>query len=82
MDKEDHIPTDMRQAIAEFSQKAQAIVDSFRHTLEQEPTPGMIYHYTNDVGLRGIIETGRLWFTHIFDLNDPGELVHGVDPAL
>jgi hypothetical protein len=82
MDKQDHVPGDMRQAIVEFSQKAQAIVDSFRQTLEQQPSPGMIYHYTNDVGLRGIIETGRLWFTDIFDLNDHSELMHGVDPAL
>jgi hypothetical protein len=33
--------------------------------------PPIIYHYTNDAGLRGILESGKLWLTDIFDLNDP-----------
>jgi len=30
-----------------------------------------------DVGLRGILETGQLWLTDVFSLNDPSELNHG-----
>jgi hypothetical protein len=41
-----------------------------------------IYHYTNDAGLHGILKTGKLWFTDIFNLNDPSELKHGMDLAL
>ncbi|MGA9505323.1 MAG: DUF2971 domain-containing protein, partial [Terriglobales bacterium] len=34
-------------------------------------------HYTGDGGLRGILETGQLWLTDVFSLNDPSELNHG-----
>jgi hypothetical protein len=30
--------------------------------------PPIVYHYTNDVGLKGIQEVGQLWLTDIFDL--------------
>jgi hypothetical protein len=36
-----------------------------------------LYHYTNAIGLKGIIETGRLWATHLGYLNDPSERRHG-----
>jgi hypothetical protein len=42
----------------------------------------MIYHYTDDLGLRGIIESGKLWFSDIFGLNDPSELRHGLGVAI
>ena len=42
----------------------------------------MIYHYTNDAGLQGIIESGKLWFSDIFGLNDPSELRHGLKVAI
>jgi hypothetical protein len=42
----------------------------------------MIYHYTNDTGLKGIIESGKLWFSDIFGLNDPSELRHGLAVAI
>jgi len=76
------IPAEMRQAIQVFFRKAEAIVNSFASTLDKQPPPSIIYHYTNDAGLRGIIETGKLWFTDIFNLNDPTELRHGLNPAL
>jgi hypothetical protein len=47
-----------------------------------EPPPPIIYHYTNDVGLRGILESGQLWFTDIFNLNDPSELRQGLSHAV
>jgi Protein of unknown function (DUF2971) len=42
----------------------------------------MIYHYTNDAGLKGIIESGKLWFSDIFGLNDPSEFRHGLKVAI
>jgi hypothetical protein len=41
-----------------------------------------IYHYTDDRGLAGILESGRIRLTEIFGLNDPTELRHGVSPAI
>ena len=31
---------------------------------------GLLYHYTSEAGLQGIIESGRLWATHVRFLND------------
>jgi hypothetical protein len=72
----------MRDALANFNREADEIVDSFLATLEASPPPPIIYHYTNDVGLRGILETGQLWLTDIFSLNDPSELSHGLSHAI
>ena len=59
-----------------------AIADSFTKELIATPVPPLIYHYTNDSGLRGILESGQLWFTNIFNLNDPTEIYHGMGHAL
>jgi hypothetical protein len=82
MNPHPHIPADMRAAIAEFSHKADGIVTAFASELDKHPPPPVIYHYTNDAGLRGIIETGKLRLTDIFYLNDPTELRHGIGPAI
>jgi hypothetical protein len=76
------IPPDLRDALKEFDTKADQIIKSFLGTLEAQKPPSIIYHYTNDVGLRGILETGKLWLNDIFDLNDPSELKHGLSLAL
>ena len=60
-----------------FNDVATRLTDSFFKTIEVPPPP-IIYHYTNDVGLRGILETGKLWLTDMFNLNDPSELSHGL----
>jgi Protein of unknown function (DUF2971) len=40
-----------------------------------------LYHYTDGRGLKGILESGRVWFTDYRHLNDPSELTHGIDMA-
>ena len=77
-----HIPADMQEAIETFFRKSEGIVNAFAADIEKEPPPPMIYQYTNDVGLRGILENGKLWFTDIFNLNDPAELKHGISSAV
>jgi hypothetical protein len=72
----------MSDALNTFNGEAERIVDEFLSALESAPAPPTIYHYTNDVGLRGILDTGRLWFTDVFNLNDPSELSHGLSHAL
>lgn len=78
----DAVPRDMQDALERFNEDAAEIVQSFLATLESQPPPPIIYHYTNDVGLKGILETGRLWLTDIFSLNDPSELTHGFSVAI
>ena len=78
----DAVPRDMQDALEKFNDEAGEIVHSFLATLESQPPPPIIYHYTNDVGLKGILETGLLWLTDIFSLNDPSELTHGFSVAI
>jgi hypothetical protein len=66
----------------QFDDGADEVVSSFVRSLEEEAPPSRIYHYTSDVGMRGILESGMIWLTDIFNLNDPSELRHGVQPAI
>jgi hypothetical protein len=75
---EEELPSELRAAVGEFvhwyTQRLRAEQESTKitHTL---------YHYTNENGLRGIIESQRLWFTSYLHLNDPSELTHGMNVA-
>jgi len=62
-----------------ISDKASRINNSLVNNLISNVEPSVIYHYTNDIGLKGILGTGKLWLTDIFDLNDPSELKLGLD---
>jgi len=73
----DIVPPDMRLELQKFDEYAEQITKSLVGSIEASPPPPIIYHYTNDIGLRGILETGRVWLTDIFSLNDPSELSHG-----
>lgn len=77
-----NIPQDMKDELTKFDATAESCVNSFLETVEFRDPPEIIYHYTNDVGLRGILETGQLWLTDIFSLNDPSELSHGFSHAV
>lgn len=72
----------MRKALDNFEKEFQKIIGSFIQHIEASALSPIIYHYTNDVGLRGILESGRLWLTDIFNLNDPSELEYGVSKAV
>jgi len=48
-------------------------------TDEYSTPPPLLFHYTSDAGLQGIIESGTVWATDIAYLNDSRELGHGFD---
>jgi Protein of unknown function (DUF2971) len=67
------------EALDKFNEESNRINDDIIKSLvSNAELPPFIYHYTNDVGLRGILKTGKFWLTDIFALNDPSELEHGV----
>ena len=76
------IPQEVSDALKKFLDEAWAIFQSFAKTVEAQAPPPIIYHYTNDVGLKGILESGQFHLTDIFKLNDPSELLHSFDIAL
>jgi hypothetical protein len=66
----------LQQLLDEFDKSP--IVNAYANTLNAKPPPSIIYHYTDGAGLRGILETGKIWCTDIFNLNDTSEIRHGV----
>jgi Protein of unknown function (DUF2971) len=76
------VPDDMREATEKFYAEAEITVNAFAANMDSQPPPPTIYHYTDDAGLRGILQSGKMWITDIFNLNDPTELKHGMMAAL
>ena len=76
------VPRDMAKAILRCDAEATKVLQAFINAVEAKKPPPVLYHYTNDAGLAGIVESGRLWFSDIFALNDPSELRHGVSIAI
>ena len=78
----DPFPANMRVMIDECHRACEGIVDTFGQGLKSDPLRPFFYHYTNGAGFRGILETGKLWLTDIFNRNDPSELKYGFGPAI
>ena len=72
------LPPVLQEAISKFSAWAEQHLLAEQHA-NTIATP--LYHYTNGYGLKGILESGRIWFTDYRHLNDPSELTHGIDMA-
>jgi hypothetical protein len=75
-------PKELMDVIENYDERAWSLLDKLTKELDAKSPPPMIYHYTNDVGLHGILASGKLWLTDIFDLNDPSELKHGFSFAV
>jgi len=80
-DPEYRLPQGLRAKLSDCDRGIQDVLAPFRATIEAEPPPETIYHYTDDKGLAGILQDGTLWLTDIFSLNDPSELKHGIGIA-
>jgi hypothetical protein len=75
------IPGELRALIATLDDELEVIGTAHPCSLEAEPTPERIYHYTVDAGFHGILEYGNLWCTDPTYLNDPSEIKYGVSMA-
>jgi hypothetical protein len=75
-------PQEMRDALDNFNIESNRLNDAFASDVIPKESPPLIYHYTNDVGLRGILEKGTIWLTDIFYLSDPSELRYGFSHAI
>lgn len=47
--------------------------------LESESPPNVLYHYTTQEGLLGILDSREIWLTHTQYLNDRREYLHAID---
>jgi hypothetical protein len=76
------LPVEMQAALDRYDREATPILEALVRDVEGRPAPPMLYHYTNAGGLRGILESGVLWVSDLFSMNDPSELRHGLVPAI
>jgi Protein of unknown function (DUF2971) len=73
------LPMALQEAIASFRRW---VDDDYLHGEQRASRINRpLYHYTDARGLKGIIESGAIWFTDYRHMNDPSELVHGIELA-
>jgi Protein of unknown function (DUF2971) len=72
------LPAALLAAIEEYNTWIDAELKKIQEATKVEAT---LYHYTNVGGLRGIIQNECIWFTDFRHMNDPSEVIHGIDMA-
>lgn len=73
-----HFPPPLEAAIERFRAWNE---DNLKSEDEKSKIITPLYHYTDARGLRGIFENQQIWFTDYRHLNDPSELLHGMQAA-
>lgn len=68
------LPQPFQDAVNAFQKKVDATLKSQE---EADKVQQPLYHYTTAAGLKGIFETGKLWFTDYRFHNDPDEFRYG-----
>jgi Protein of unknown function (DUF2971) len=58
-------------------ERASAKIAESRALILAQP-PELLFHYTNPSGMRGILDSSRLWATNYRFLNDASEIAYGV----
>jgi len=72
----------LTELLENYKQVSQTILTGLTEKIKVSEDPKEIFHYTNNDGLRGILESGNLRLTSIFNLNDPSEIRHGFSNAI
>ena len=52
------IPCEMVKALLQYEAEATKALETFVQTVEAKKPPPMLYHYTTEMGLRGILKAG------------------------
>lgn len=73
---------DCLKILSEFEDQLIHVLDSVLDRVKTESPPQTLFHYTNDSGLHGILESGEIRLSNIFSLNDPSEISHGLSHAI
>jgi|Tabmets5t2r1_1033131.scaffolds.fasta_scaffold15404_2 Protein of unknown function (DUF2971) len=66
---------------AELDESLKKVADAHHQLFAQAQgaRPRTLFHYTNGAGLKGILESNRVWGTHAQYLNDSTELVYACE---
>jgi hypothetical protein len=69
----ENLPNELRDRLDKLLLQIQAMEGKLTELTNSTPPPETLYHYANDVGFRGILESGELHATDVANLNDPQE---------
>ena len=69
------------ELLAAFETETQKLLDNISIDHLKDKEAKLVYHYTDDKGLWGILSSGKFWINSVFNLNDPSEITHGVSIA-
>lgn len=76
------LPIHFRTALENFRATLRVAVDALIDEQVELPAHSTLYQYTNKAGLEGILQSGAIWLSDIFTMNDPMEIRHGCSQAL
>jgi hypothetical protein len=68
---DEELPPEVQKSLDLLDTELEAIGREYPSQLQGTPTPPIIHHYTDDNGLRGILQSGKLWLTDVFYLSNP-----------
>lgn len=71
------MPEVLSKKLEEFEKFSSNLTHEHTNEISSQPPPTHLYHYTNYEGLKGILESGELHLTNVFNLNDPSEIRYG-----
>jgi hypothetical protein len=78
----DGLPDDIQQSLSRCFEELDSVIREQSDEQRQKfVVPPMLYHYTDGVGLFGVIESGTIRLSDIHGLNDPSEIRHGLEIA-
>lgn len=79
---ESALPGEAVEQIKALGERLDRLTGELADQAAKVPVPATLFHYTKAEGLKGIVESGCIWLSDIFGLNDPSEMRHGVQYAL
>ncbi len=54
-------------------------MEFYKQVMEEQPPSGVLYHYTTQSGILGILSNKEIWASKIYYLNDSKEYEHAND---
>jgi hypothetical protein len=76
------MPSELATLLANMNRATEAELEAFKHPWGNAPAPDTIFHYTKLDTAKAILDSGTLWLSDIFQMNDPSEISYGVEHAI
>ena len=71
------LPKELDDSIRQFCEEFERGLREFTASMDK-PKTGILHHYTNESGLKGILKSGTLWLSNVFTQRDSSEWRWGI----